>query len=95
MPSLSALRIPEPCHAEWAAMDGDHRSRHCAACDLHVTDLSQLTRADAEALLATRTPGGRVCVRYTVDAAGQVVTRTTQQQRLVDLLGTLAARSAR
>lgn len=95
MSALSALRVSEPCHAEWAAMDGDLRSRHCAACDLHVTDLSQLTRAEAEALLTTRTPGGRVCVRYTVDAAGQVVTRTTQQQRLVDLLGTLAARSAR
>lgn len=90
--SLATLRIAEPCHADWAAMTGDQRSRHCAACDLHVTDLAQLTRAEAETLLATRTPGGRVCVRYTVDAAGQVVTRTTHQQRLVDTLSLLAAR---
>lgn len=92
---LATLRIAEPCHADWTAMTGDQRSRHCAACDLHVTDLTQLTRAEAEALLATRTPGGRVCVRFTVDAAGQVVTRTTHQQRLVDVLHTLAARRSR
>lgn len=94
MSALSTLRISEPCHAEWAVMDGDLRSRHCAACDLHVTDLSQLTRAEAEALLTTRTPGGRVCVRYTVDAAGKLVTRTTQHQRLVDILHSLTKRSA-
>lgn len=84
-----SLRIAEPCHADWDAMDGDGRSRHCGECDLHVTDLTQLTHAEAEALLATRTPGGRVCVRYRVDAAGHVVTRTSQQQRLVSLLSSL------
>lgn len=92
--TLETLRIAEPCHADWEAMDGDRRSRHCASCDLRVTDLSQLTRAEAEALLATRTPGGRVCVRYTLDAAGRVVTRTSQQERLVTLLRTLGARGA-
>lgn len=91
---LESLRIAEPCHADWSAMNGDQRSRHCAACDLQVTDLTQLTRHEAEALLATRTPGGRVCVRYTVDAAGKLVTRTTQHQRLVDILHSLTKRSA-
>ncbi|MBL9103961.1 MAG: hypothetical protein JNL82_23660 [Myxococcales bacterium] len=92
--SLESLRIREPCHADWATMDGDQRSRHCAQCDLRVTDLSQLTRAEAEALIAARAPGGRLCVRYTVDDAGQVVTRTTRQARLVTLLRSLAARGA-
>jgi hypothetical protein len=91
--SLETLRIAEPCHADWAAMNGDQRSRHCGSCDLQVTDLTQLTRHEAETLLATRTPGGRVCVRYTVDATGNIVTRTTQHQRLVDLLRSLTARS--
>jgi hypothetical protein len=90
--SLDGLRIAEPCHADWAAMDGDSRSRHCAACDLQVTDLTQLTEAEAETLLATRTRGGRVCVRYTLDAAGRVV--TSQQVRLVTLLRALPGRSA-
>lgn len=89
---LESLRVAEPCHADWDAMDGDLRSRHCASCDLRVTDLSQLTRVEAETLLTTRTPGGRVCVRYTVGADGQVVTRTTQQQRLVDVLTEMLTR---
>lgn len=89
--SLTGLRVAEPCHADWAAMDGDSRSRHCAACDLTVTDLTQLTEADAEALLGR---GGRVCVRYTLDAAGRVVTRTSQQVRLVTLLRGLAGRAS-
>lgn len=90
--SLETLRVAEPCHADWDAMDGDDRSRHCAACDLRVTDLTQATRAEAEALLATRSRGGRVCVRYRVDADGRIVTRTGQQERLIAVLRTLARR---
>jgi hypothetical protein len=90
--ALESLRIAEPCHADWDAMDGDERSRHCGACDLQVTDLTRLTTAEAEALLATRSRGGRVCVRYRVDADGRVVTRTSQQERLLAVLHTLAAR---
>lgn len=87
---LETLRIAEPCHADWQAMTGDERTRHCAECDLMVADLTQRTSAEAEALLATRTPGGRLCVRYQVDASGRIVTRTTQQQRLVTLLRALS-----
>lgn len=73
-------------------MTGDERARRCERCDLHVTNLSELTRSEAESLLSTRTRGGRLCVRYTHDAQGNVVTRTTQQERMVSVLGMLAQR---
>lgn len=91
---LSTLRIAEPCHADWGAMSGDARARHCEHCRLQVIDLSELSRAEAEDLLARGGPGGRLCVRYTQDAAGEVLTRTTRHERLVDLLQRLAARKA-
>lgn len=87
---LSSLRVAEPCHADWGVMSGDARARHCEHCRLQVTDLSELTRAEAEDLLARGGPGGRLCVRYTQDAAGEVVTRTTRQERLIGLLQRLA-----
>lgn len=80
---LSTLRVAEPCHADWDAMSGDARSRHCEHCQLSVTDLSALTRGEAEALLARGGPDGRVCVRFTRDAAGRIVTRTTELDDLI------------
>lgn len=91
---LDTLRVATPCHEDWHAMTGDARARHCERCELHVRDLSELTRAEAEELLARRTPGGRLCVRYTLDERGAVVTRTSQQERLVGLLRSLAGRAA-
>lgn len=68
---LAALRIDRPCPAAWDAMPGDDRSRHCAACDRPVHDLSALTAAEAAELLAGPvTP----CVRVHRRADGSVVT---------------------
>lgn len=90
--SLRSLRIAEPCHADWEAMTGDARSRHCEHCRLQVIDLSELSRVEAEQVLARGGPDGRLCVRYTQDAAGEVVTRTSRQTELLGLLQRLAAR---
>jgi len=46
--------------------------RRCALCSLDVYDVSQMTRADAETLLAERT--GRTCVRLWRRADGTVIT---------------------
>jgi hypothetical protein len=91
---LSTLRVAEPCHADWDAMTGDARTRHCEQCRLHVTDLSELTTPEAEDLLALGGKGGRLCVRYTQDAAGRIVTRTTRHEQLVGLLRQLAEQKA-
>jgi hypothetical protein len=88
--TLRALRIAEPCPENWDAMSGDERARFCARCELSVTNLTELRRAEAEALLSQRTPGQRVCVRVTRDAQQNVITRTTQEERFLTALRALA-----
>ena len=71
---LDSISIASPCSADWNQMAGDARSRFCAACKLHVHDLSAMTATEATALL--RTAGqGRVCVRLFRRADGTVLTR--------------------
>lgn len=94
MTRLSTLRVAEPCHEDWDAMTGDARRRHCDHCRLHVTDLSELTTAEAEDLLARGGPDGRLCVRYTRDPDGRIVNRTTRHAQLVGLLRLLAEQKA-
>src|SRR5262245_24545285 len=69
---LDRVQIAKPCSANWAEMSGDERTRRCALCSLDVYDLSQMTRAEAETLLAERT--GRTCVRLWRRADGTVIT---------------------
>ena len=45
LPVLDRVRVASPCDADWNEMTGDAHRRHCAQCDLHVYDLSALTRA--------------------------------------------------
>lgn len=56
------------CDVPWHDMLGEGRRRLCTQCNEQVVDLSALTKAEAEAVLATR----GVCVSY-VQANGQVV----------------------
>lgn len=63
------LRIKEPCHADWSAMDGDEQKRFCGACSKHVHDLSAMTEPQAAAVLATVE---EPCVRYTANPDGTV-----------------------
>ena len=60
------VRVASPCTAEWSAMapvDADaERVRHCGSCNKNVYNLSQMTRAEAEALIVAHE--GRLCVRY-------------------------------
>jgi hypothetical protein len=54
-------------------MTGDDRIRHCAECQLNVYNLSDMTRAEAEELIARRE--GRLCVRFFRRADGTIITR--------------------
>jgi hypothetical protein len=74
---LEVLTVEQPCPADFAAMsavDGD-RVRHCRHCDQHVYDLSAMTRAAAEALVADHLDrGGPMCIRMVRRADGTVTT---------------------
>lgn len=71
---LEGVSIDRPCPKRWAELVGDERRRFCSACSLHVTNLSALTRTEAEGFLAAST--GRVCVTYVPTEAGRVSLRS-------------------
>jgi hypothetical protein len=92
---IRAPHLPEPCAEKWDAMSGDERTRHCARCDLPVTDLSALANDEVRELLFHRAPEGRLCVRFVPDGEGNVVTKTTQRERLVSVLALLSRQEGR
>lgn len=89
--NLASLHIPESCPEDWATMTGDERTRFCERCQLHVVNLVELRRAEVEALLSRREPGQRRCLRVVHDDAGNVATRTTQEERFLAALQAIAA----
>lgn len=69
--SLDQLRIETPCPVDLDRMPGDDRTRFCTQCNLHVTNVSLMKRADAEAFIASRADG-RTCVQLFRHADGKV-----------------------
>ena len=69
---LDNIKIASPCAADWDAMIGNARRRHCGDCKLNVYNLSDMTRQEAENFLIQAE--GRVCVRYFKRADGTVLT---------------------
>jgi hypothetical protein len=70
---LENVSVAAPCPSSWEQMNGDDRVRHCAECKLNVYNLSEMTRAEAERLIATRE--GRLCIRFYRRADGTIITR--------------------
>jgi len=62
LPIFDNLKVAAPCHAPWDKMTGDARVRHCGDCNKNVYNLSNMTRAEAEAVIVTHE--GKLCVRY-------------------------------
>jgi ankyrin repeat protein len=75
--SLDRLTIPKPCDADWDSMIGNDQVRFCGHCNLHVTNLSTMTRQDAMRLVARSR--GRLCVRYIQRPGGGVLTKTPEK----------------
>jgi hypothetical protein len=71
--SLQTIQVASPCQVSWDKMTGDERTRFCPECQLHVYNLSALSRPEAEELL--RRTEGRLCVRLYCRADGTVLTR--------------------
>jgi len=68
------LPIAAPCQADWSAMRGDERRRHCELCSLHVRDVTDAT--DAEVLaLQQEMQTQRVCIRRPLEATELVTSR--------------------
>ena len=105
LPVLPNIRIASPCTADWNAMTGDERVRHCASCDKDVFNLSAMTRAEAEALVVEK--NANLCARYYQRKDGTILLADcevgrAQQRRRLELVGaglfvtiTAAPRSAR
>ena len=70
---LDHVRIAAPCSADWDSMFGDERVRFCAQCKLNVYNLSEMTKAEAELLIARAED--RLCVRYYRRRDGSVLTQ--------------------
>src|ERR1043166_8441234 len=73
MSRLERIRIAKPCPMAWSDMEGDDKMRHCCKCDQRVYNLTAMTSAEAEHLLATR--DGRMCLRYFRRADGRIMTK--------------------
>jgi hypothetical protein len=91
---LPNVRIGFACKQRWEDMVGDDRVRACAGCDRPVFNLSEMTRAEAEAVLATR--GLTPCVRFYRRPDGTVMTSdcptgTRPRVRLAVVASSLAA----
>lgn len=70
---LDHVRIAAPCEADWEQMAGNDRARFCGQCSLNVYNLSAMSKADAERLIATNE--GRLCVRFYRRADGTIITK--------------------
>lgn len=94
--SLETVSIASPCTADWNAMSGDHQKRFCELCQLNVYNLSGMTQAAAEALIAESE--GRLCVRFFRRADGTLITQdcpvgleALHRRQLMKGLGKVAA----
>ena len=70
---LDNLRTASPCPVGWEQMTGDERVRLCRLCDLHVYNISEVTRDEPYALIAKSE--GRICARLVRRADGTVITK--------------------
>jgi len=70
---LDRIRIASPCRITWEQMVGDDSIRFCIHCRLNVYNLSELSKPEAEALLASTE--GRLCARLYRRSDGTVITK--------------------
>lgn len=86
--SLDVITIDDPCTVPWEDMRGDDRVRFCGLCQRSVYDLTEMTRADAEALLTESLlpeHRGRLCVQLYRRADGTIQTADCAPDRLAEL----------
>lgn len=91
--ALDAVAIPTHCPVSWDEMEGNDRTRFCAQCQQKVHDVSELTTAEAIALLGAEKPP---CLRIYRRDDGRVMTAdcATRRERVWKWLGRRSAWAA-
>jgi len=74
MKRTPAPNIRTPCPKLWHEINGDSKTRFCDHCQLHVQNLSAMSRREISTVLARREEG-RVCISYTRRSDGSLFTR--------------------
>ena len=85
------LQIKTPCPKTWDQLSGGEAKRFCSECSLHVHNAAQLTRVEAQELVAKASE--RVCMRMQLDESGAPLFRDTPTRERPKL--TLAGRTTR
>src|SRR5258705_6181447 len=70
---LDHVKVAAPCNVDWDGMIGNERSRFCGQCSLNVYNLSDMTKREAEQLIASSE--GRLCVKFYRRSDGSILTR--------------------
>lgn len=70
---LSGITVASPCAVDWDSMSGDERVRFCGQCTKHVYNLSEMSKKDAEDLIA-KSEGKKTCIRYYLRKDGSIMT---------------------
>jgi hypothetical protein len=70
---MNQIVFPKPCTEDWDQMTPEGRARFCDACGKPVHDLTEYTPEEVQALLTGE--AGLACMRATIRADGQVLTR--------------------
>ena len=79
---IDSGHVPHPCHVRWTSMTGTDTTRTCASCDRQVHDVSAMTTAEAEALLARGDE--RICVRVRRGPDGTLLTADRQPASTIE-----------
>ncbi|GDX81016.1 hypothetical protein LBMAG42_28270 [Deltaproteobacteria bacterium] len=74
MSFLDSVQLAYTCPLAWEKLLGNDQKRFCMDCQKHVTNLSAMTRGQAETYLHANADAP-ICVRVEVDAKGRAVHR--------------------
>lgn len=66
------IRVATPCPKLWEEMSGNGKKRFCEHCQLHVHNLSAMSRRERDHFVAES--GGRACIAYELRPDGSMVT---------------------
>lgn len=72
-PNIDRLRIATPCSISWEQMRGDDQVRFCDHCQLNVYNISELSKLEAQRLIASTE--GRLCARLYRRVDGTILTK--------------------